>query len=205
MTVRYQQRGLPPSTVAGPLTVDAHVADAIRVLDALGIDRAWAVGHSWGAHLAFHLAVARPDRQLGVIGIDPLGAVPDCGWGELDRKLSERLERHSEADAARAEEIDGRAIAGEATPEELRESLALVWPFCFAEPARAPAMPDIALSVELYASVAASVVEHFERGTLVSGLPRFQDPFFLIHATATRSQSGRAARRPSSCRMECSR
>src|SRR5436190_11050442 len=37
---RYQQRGLPPSVTSGERTVDAHVADAIRVLDELGWDRA---------------------------------------------------------------------------------------------------------------------------------------------------------------------
>lgn len=65
------------------------MADAIAVLDQLGIDRAWAVGHSWGGHLALHLAVSRPDRLLGVVCIDALGAsrtpspskTPTCGAG----------------------------------------------------------------------------------------------------------------------------
>jgi pimeloyl-ACP methyl ester carboxylesterase len=32
--VGYQQRGLPPSTLEPPLDVDAHVRDAVAVLDA---------------------------------------------------------------------------------------------------------------------------------------------------------------------------
>ena len=35
-TIRYQQRGLAPSTVEGPHTVDQNVADALAVLDGLG-------------------------------------------------------------------------------------------------------------------------------------------------------------------------
>ena len=60
--VRYQQRGLPPSLRTGPYTVETHIEDAVSVLDALEIERAWAIGHSWGGHLAFHLAVVRPER-----------------------------------------------------------------------------------------------------------------------------------------------
>jgi pimeloyl-ACP methyl ester carboxylesterase len=68
-TFRYTQRGTPPSTGGPPFTVEAHVADAIAVLDAFGVEQAWAIGHSWGGHLALHLAVAHPDRLLGAICI----------------------------------------------------------------------------------------------------------------------------------------
>jgi pimeloyl-ACP methyl ester carboxylesterase len=181
-TIRYQQRGLPPSTLAPPYTVETHVADAIAVLDALQIERAWVIGHSWGGHLAMHLAVAHPSRLLGVIGVDPLGAVPDGGWADLDRNLFERLAHHSPAAAQRAEEIDRRAMAGEATTDEMRESVLLVWPYYFAQPeTAAQPPPDLDMSVELYAGVVASVREHFDRGTLERGLARYAGPFLLIH------------------------
>lgn len=181
-TIRYQQRGLPPSTLAPPFTIEAHVADAIAVLDALQVERAWVIGHSWGGHLAMHLAVAHPTRLLGVVGVDPLGAVPDGGWADLDRNLFDRLSRHSPAASERAQEIDQRAMAGAATAEEMRESVALVWPYYFAVPeTAAPPPPDLDMSVELYAGVVASVHEHFDRGTLAQGLPRFDGPFLLIH------------------------
>ena len=73
-TVHYQQRGLPPSSVDGPFTVEQHVADAIAVLDARDVNRAVVVGHSWGAHLALELAVAHPDRVAGLVLIDGPGA-----------------------------------------------------------------------------------------------------------------------------------
>jgi pimeloyl-ACP methyl ester carboxylesterase len=180
-TIRYQQRGIEPSTLAEPYEIEMHVADAVRVLDDWGVERAWLIGHSWGGHLAFHVAVAHPDRVLGVIGVDPLGAVPDGGWGELDSEIFERLQRDSPADAARAKELDERAMAGEGTDEEVLESFELVWPYYFADPASAPPVPETRISVPLYAGVVASVHEHFERGTLTAGLPSFEGPLGIIH------------------------
>jgi pimeloyl-ACP methyl ester carboxylesterase len=183
-TIRYQQRGIVPSTPAEPYDIETHVADAVRVLDDRGIERAWLIGHSWGGHLAFHLAVAHPGRVRGLIGIDPLGAVPDGGWGRLDTELFERLERHSPADAARAKEMDERAMEGEGTEEEALEAFELVWPYYFADPPSAPPLPETRVSVPLYAVVVASVNAHFERGTLVGGLPAFEGPFGIIHGEA---------------------
>lgn len=180
-TIRYQQRGLPPSTELGPFDIGTHVADAVEVLDDRGCDRVWLLGHSWGGHLAFHIAVARPDRVLGVIALDALGAVPDGGWGALDANIFSRLERDSPEDARRARELDERAMAGMGTDEAAAESLRLVWPYYFANPQAAPPMPDLRVSVALYAGVVASVGEHFERGTLERGLASFGGPFALIH------------------------
>ena len=65
--IRYQQRGLAPSTASGPFDVGRHVADAIAVLDTAGVGPAYVVGHSWGGHLAMHLAVRHPGRVLGLV------------------------------------------------------------------------------------------------------------------------------------------
>ena len=64
--------------------------DALVVLDAFGIERAWVVGHSWGGHLALHLLTAHPDRLLGVVCVDPLPASPDV-FVELDTNVRSRL------------------------------------------------------------------------------------------------------------------
>jgi len=53
-TIRYTQRGTPPSAVGPPYSIESHVADALSVLDHFGIERAWAVGHS-NRSLAVHL------------------------------------------------------------------------------------------------------------------------------------------------------
>ncbi|SRR5712691_2501633 len=81
--VKYQQRGLAPSAVGGPFSVVQHVADAVAVLDELGIDRAMVLGHSWGGYLALNLALAHPDRVTGLVIVDPLGAVDDGGVAEM--------------------------------------------------------------------------------------------------------------------------
>src|SRR5262249_47625389 len=129
--IRYQQRGLAPSVTSGPFDIGRHVADAIAVLDAAGADRAYVLGHSWGGHLAMHLAVQHPGRLLGLVAVAPLGAVPDGGAGDLDRNLSARV---PPTRAARARELDERAMAGEGSAEDALESLAIVWPGYFSSP-----------------------------------------------------------------------
>jgi len=45
------------------------VGDMIGVVDALGAERAVIVGHDWGAPVAWHAALLRPDRFRGVVGL----------------------------------------------------------------------------------------------------------------------------------------
>ena len=74
------------------------------MLDAHGIDRAWAIGHSWGGQLALHLSVAHADRPLGIVCIDPAGAS-----GDALEEYPQNFARRMPADAwARAEELDLR-------------------------------------------------------------------------------------------------
>src|SRR5919199_2465802 len=54
----FQQRGLAPSTEDGPFTVSRAIDDVAAVLHGLGWARALLLGHSWGGHLALHVAVA---------------------------------------------------------------------------------------------------------------------------------------------------
>jgi pimeloyl-ACP methyl ester carboxylesterase len=55
------------------------VGDMIGVLDALGEKKAVIAGHDWGAPVAWHAALMRPDRFRGVIGLSvpyrPRGSV----------------------------------------------------------------------------------------------------------------------------------
>src|SRR5215471_16010686 len=43
--------------------------DVIALMDALGEERAVVAGHDWGAPVAWHAALLRPDRVRGVIGL----------------------------------------------------------------------------------------------------------------------------------------
>ena len=45
------------------------VGDMVGLLDALGAEKAVIAGHDWGAPVAWHSALLRPDRFRGVIGL----------------------------------------------------------------------------------------------------------------------------------------
>lgn len=81
--VAPDQRGYARSDA--PEAIDAYtvlhlVGDAVGVLDAVGADRAVVVGHDWGAPVAWHTALLRPDRVRGVVALSvpflPRSAVP---------------------------------------------------------------------------------------------------------------------------------
>jgi len=110
---RLQQRGVAPSTTDGPFDVETHMADAIAVMDGTGIDQAYLLGHSWGGHLALHLAVAHQDRFLGLLPIDPLGALCDGGAKEVGETMEERV---GPEQAALAADCDARAMSPEGYP-----------------------------------------------------------------------------------------
>jgi pimeloyl-ACP methyl ester carboxylesterase len=183
MTIaRYQQRGLAPSVVDGDRTVEGHVADAVAVLDALGWDKAWAIGHSWGGHLAMHLAVARPDRLLGMVALDALGAVPDGGTVALGENLMRRL---PDEERTRIEGYYAREEAGEGSPEESLDALRTLWPYYFGDPVSAAPMPDLRLDLEGHLMTWPSVMQHFEDGTLERGLAQLRMPALVLHGDAS--------------------
>jgi len=175
-TIRYTQRGVPPSEAPPPYSIETHLADAVTVLDAFGLERAWAIGHSWGGHLALHLAVAHPQRLLGVVCIDPLGAD-----GSVFEEYGANLQRGmTPDDIARIDAIEARRRNGEVTEAELVERFAVVWPQFFAS--RKATIPPPA-RVGPLASIEAnrSLADHLARGTLAGGLPSVALPVLFVH------------------------
>lgn len=161
-TVHYQQRGLPPSSVDGPFTVEQHLADAIAVLDTRNVSRAVVVGHSWGAHLALELAVARPERVAGLVLIDGPGATGDGGIAEMGQALIDRL---APAGRDRLQEIADRMAANGPADDAVTEQTALLWPGYFAEPATAPPWPpSMRVSAAAYVGTMGSMLEHLATG-----------------------------------------
>jgi proline iminopeptidase len=161
-TIHYQQRGLAPSAVEGPFTVEQHVADAIAVLDASGVDRAVVVGHSWGVHLALRLAVAYPERMAGLILIDGPGVTGSGGVAEMGQALLARL---SAEGRDRLEEIAARVPADGLADDTATEQTAVLWPGYFAEPATArPWPPAMRVSVAANAQTLGSMFEHLATG-----------------------------------------
>ena len=174
----YQQRGLEPSAAEGPYTVAADVADARRVLDALGWERAYVVGHSWGGHLALHVAEAMPERLLGVLAVDPLGPVGDGRWPEFDEEIFRRTPEHLRA---RARELDELTTAGAADDELALEGMRIVWPAYFADPERAPPMPELRLRQRALGRDVPSILA--ELPALEAGLPRIRVPVGFVHGS----------------------
>jgi pimeloyl-ACP methyl ester carboxylesterase len=174
----YQQRGQEPSAAEGPYTVAADVEDARRVLDALGWQKAYVVGHSWGGHLALHVAEAMPERLLGVLAVDPLGSIGDGRWPEFDEEI---FRRTPEETRARAREIDELSMAGEADDELALEGMRLVWPAYFADPEQAPPMPELRLSSERSGEMVPSIMA--ELPVLEAGLPGIRVPVGFVHGS----------------------
>jgi pimeloyl-ACP methyl ester carboxylesterase len=174
---RYQQRGLAPSTTAGPFTIETHVMDVVAVLDALGLDKVWLVGHSWGGHLVLHLAVMHPERVFGVLSVDPLGAVGDGGESDLSANLGARLLPEAKE---RMDLLDQRALAGLGSSADAIEMVRLAWPGYFPDPAAAPPMPDLDMSVDCYAQTFESIRTHLAATTLETGLPLVRLPIAFI-------------------------
>ena len=79
--VTYAARGYPPSDVPtdpGAYSQERAVADAIAVLDGLGIGQAHVVGLSMGGFTALHLALAHPRRvRSAVVAGAGYGAQPE--------------------------------------------------------------------------------------------------------------------------------
>src|SRR3954447_14588218 len=61
------------------------VGDVVGLIDVLGEERAIVIGHDWGAPVAWHTALLRPDRVAGVAGLSVpftprMPASPMAGW-----------------------------------------------------------------------------------------------------------------------------
>ena len=171
----FQQRGLAPSTLQGTFTVAEAVADIAAVLDGLGWDTAYLVGHSWGGHLVFHAAIAIPERFAGVLSVDPLGAVGDGGAEVFG---AEMLARVPEADRERARLLDEKVTAGKATPEEEFEAFSLVWASYFADPPAAPHMPHVKFSLPAAQGLGVDLAVRLPE--LEASLPSITVPFGVI-------------------------
>jgi pimeloyl-ACP methyl ester carboxylesterase len=183
----YQQRGLAPSALSGPRTVERHVQDVVAVLDALGWDKAIVIGHSWGGHLAMHFAVAHPGRLTAFVSLDPLCATGDGGLAAFGANLDAQVP----ADAkARFEYLDGLDTP---TAAERDERFRLIWPYYFGDPGRAAPFPEFGYdmrNVETWDSINA----HLSEKTLENGLPRNEVPFLLIHGEVSPMPIGEARR-----------
>jgi proline iminopeptidase len=176
-TIRYQQRGTKPSTLDGPFTVARHVADAITVLDELGIERAIVAGHSWGGHLAPQLAIAWPNRVAALLIIDPPGSEGDGGLVAAAGELEARI---LPSNRARADELTRYLATHAATDDDVTELLALRWPGYYADPATAPPFPPVRLSMRANEETGASLFDELGTGAFATALRTLTVPTAFV-------------------------
>lgn len=71
-TIAFDQRGfgLSERTPSG-YGPDAHAADLLALMDALGVERAVLVAHSYGAGVALRAALSAPERVAGIVLVSP--------------------------------------------------------------------------------------------------------------------------------------
>ena len=156
----YQQRGLG------------------RVLDALGWDKAWVVGHSWGGHLALHVAEAFPERPFGALAVDPLGRWATDAGRSSTRRSSVGPPRRC---VVGPRELDALTTEGTVDDELALEQMRLVWPAYFADPEQAPPMPELQMASERSAQMVPSILA--ELPVLEAGLPRIRVPVGFVHGS----------------------
>jgi pimeloyl-ACP methyl ester carboxylesterase len=185
----FQQRGLAPSTLEGPFTIPQAIDDAIAVLDGLGWSQAVLVGHSWGGHLVLRIATAYPDRIRGVLAVDPIGVVGDGGIAAFEAEMGARTPKQGRA---RARALDERAMAGQGTPDDGLEGLAIVWPAYFADPESPPPMPTVRMSVAAYSGLASEMLSGLDE--VAAALGNGAVPYGVVAGAASPIPWGQAAR-----------
>jgi pimeloyl-ACP methyl ester carboxylesterase len=110
---RYDQRAHGESTAPpGPCRREDLAADAVAVLDALGVGRAVLVGHSLGGIVAMTTALEYPERVAGLVLI---GTASQCsekaaGWYERIARAGERKGNAGLARAIYGEHSDRRVV-----------------------------------------------------------------------------------------------
>ncbi len=80
-------RGHGRSGYEPPWSFPTHVADVIETLDALGIERAYWVGHSFGGRLVLELAASHPERIRRAVLLDPgIDILPHVALSAAERE-----------------------------------------------------------------------------------------------------------------------
>lgn len=86
--ITYDERARGKSKQSADYSFEAAVRDIDAVLEATGVQRPILVGWSYGALLAVHWVHRKPNRALGVVGVD--GPFP-AGW--TDEAGHERIRK----------------------------------------------------------------------------------------------------------------
>jgi lipase len=122
-TIAVDLRGHGYSTYDGPWSVPQHVTDLVDTLDALDVDAADVLGHSFGGQLAIALLAAAPDRVLSVVLLDPALLIPGHEASELATMNIEAPGWSSVDEAIVARNAGLGDTINPALPEEIEQHL----------------------------------------------------------------------------------
>lgn len=111
--VAVDLRGHGHSPWTPPWGLEQHVADAVAVLDELGLARVPVLGHSFGGAIALHMARTAPERVDRLVLLDPAMGLDaddmleaaesgraDESYPDLDAARADRAERWPDVAAA---------------------------------------------------------------------------------------------------------
>ena len=131
---RGYSAGARPQEV-GQYAVEHLGADALAVLDHLGVDRAHVLGHDWGASVAWWLAAHRPDRvsALTAVSVPHLTVFSDALISDPDQQARsvyfELFRQEGKAEDVLLDEGARRLRAmfgGEVSEERVEQHLAVL-------------------------------------------------------------------------------
>lgn len=121
---RWDQRGGGRSSRTGPYTIARMVEDMETLRRHVGLERWVVAGHSWGAELALHYAVAHPERTRGLIYLSGRGLMDS--WRDFNRALCREREAARTTEAQR-QRLDVLAALTHRTRDLEREFRLLSW------------------------------------------------------------------------------
>jgi lipase len=163
-------RGHGRSLWEPPWGIEQHVTDALAVLDALELERADVLGHSFGAAIAVHLARTAPERvgRLALLepalGLDPhdmLTTAEDC---RADLSFPDLIAARADR-ALRWVGISEELVEAELTEHLVRKGDRLRYRYCpsaviaaWSEMARPAVLPPPGLPTLLVAALQADFV-----------------------------------------------
>jgi proline iminopeptidase len=176
--IRWEQRGCGRSDRRGPYTSARVVADLDDLCAHFGYDR-WIVGgHSWGASVALHYALAHPERTAGLVYVGGVGL--GRAWNRAYHEEADR--RLSSVDRDRRDELSARAR----TSAEEREYRVLCFMPDFADPSAARALAaaeadaPFEIDAECHAQLNAES-KTWDEKTLADRCRELRVPTLLIH------------------------
>lgn len=113
--IRWDERGFGGTRATGPFSYWDSAADAVGLLDHLGVDRAVFVGMSQGGFLSLRAALAHPDRVRAIALIDSSADLDDDEFNDSNQAMLHVLEHGTDDEKMGVWQIVAGMILGDET------------------------------------------------------------------------------------------